>query len=194
MPSVLVVEDSELLRRIYTDRLQADGYTVSTASDGVEALSILRSQQVDAVLLDLIMPVMSGVEVLEQMHNDPILSAIPVLVLSNLGQESDIERALQLGAADYLIKNDSRPNVVSERLGQLLSEARTTAPERLEVLRIHIRDREGDADRLVEREGLTQRFWCPACQVEMTLMLTPLPERPHHYDAHLVCAQCGREF
>ncbi|MDP2233861.1 MAG: response regulator, partial [Actinomycetota bacterium] len=83
--TILVVEDTELLRRIYSDKLTQDGYDVLAAGDGFEALNLLRSNKVDLVLLDLIMPRMSGIEALEAIKADPRTREIPVIILSNLG-------------------------------------------------------------------------------------------------------------
>jgi DNA-binding response OmpR family regulator len=191
--TVLVVEDTELLRRMYTDKLTAEGYRTLSAADGLEALSILRSDTPDLILLDLIMPKMSGLEVLELVKKDPRLARIPVLILSNLGQDEDMQRAIEMGAADYLIKNDVRPNDVAERINGIL-KATGTADRGLARYRLHVRDREGDSDALVRDAGLTRRFWCPACEVELSLELSSKVGQPGWYEAHFICTICGREY
>jgi adenylate cyclase len=191
--SVLVVEDTELLRRIYTDKLSQEGYKVFQASDGLEALSIVRNQPLDLILLDLVMPRMSGLEALEALKRDPRTRDIPVVILSNLGQDTDVQRGLDMGAVDYLIKNSAKPADVSAKIAATL-ESRAGAPVEAPSLRVFLRDREGDADALVERSRLTKRLWCPACQVELQLELIPRSDRPGWYDAHLICPSCAREF
>lgn len=193
MKTVLVVEDTELLRRIYADRLTADGYDVVTAADGLEALAALRAGSIDLILLDLVLPRLSGIEVLETVQKDPRLRDTPVIVLSNLGQDEDVERCMALGAVDYLVKNDSRPADVSERIGRVLN---ATAGDEVDTsaLRVYLRDREGDAEKLVAREKLQRRFWCPACEDELQLELSPQPHRPGWYEAHLLCPRCSRDF
>lgn len=190
---ILVVEDTELLRRIYCDKLVSDGYEVLSAADGLEALNILRSNKVDLVLLDLIMPRMSGIEALEAMKNDPRTREIPVIILSNLGQESDVERGLALGAVDYLVKNEARPADVAGKIRLTLELLASRAGE-TSGYRLVVRDREGDADKFVADAKLMQRFWCPACQVELSLELLAKPDREHWYDAHLICPMCGKEY
>lgn len=190
--SVLVVEDTELLRRMYADRLTIDGFRVLTAADGLEALGILRSETPDLILLDVIMPTMSGLEVLERVQKDSRLQRIPVLILSNLGEDQDIRRCIEMGATDYLIKNDARPADISTKVSAILRSRGGKSDAA--VYRLMIRDREGDADRFVADAGLTRRLWCPACEVELNLELTPMPEAPGHYDAHIVCLMCGREY
>lgn len=191
--SILVVEDTELLRKIYQDKLIQEGYKVVPAANGLEALNYLRTEQVDLILLDLIMPVMSGLEALEAIKADPRTRDIPVLILSNLGQDGDIERGLSLGAIDYLIKNSAKPADVSEKIRltlDFMSGRQATAPS----FKMVLRDRVGDADRFIDHAKLTKRFWCPSCEVELTVELLPQAEKPGWYDAHLLCPMCGREF
>lgn len=191
--TVLVVEDTELLRRIYTDKLTQDGYEVFQAGDGLEALNALRTQTVDLILLDLIMPRMSGLEALEAIKADPRTREIPVLILSNLGQESDVERGLEMGAVDYLIKNEAKPADVSDKIAMLLKHmgGRMGAGN---SYKLAIKDRAGDADRLIQDAGLPRRFWCPACEVEMQVELLPKPDKSGWYDAHLICPMCSKEY
>jgi response regulator RpfG family c-di-GMP phosphodiesterase len=138
------------------------------------------------------MPRMSGLEALEAIKADPRLRDIPVLILSNLGQESDVERGLSLGAVDYLIKNEAKPADVAEKIALTL-EYMNGRQDETGSYKVLLRDREGDADRLVEDAGLSRRFWCPACEVELVLELVPKPDRDGWYDAHLQCPQCGKE-
>lgn len=190
--TVLVVEDTELLRRMYGDKLTQDGYRVIQAADGLQALSLLRNETPDLILLDLIMPQMSGLEVLEQIKADPRLKPIPVIILSN-SHDTDIQRGIELGALDYMIKNDARPNDVAEKIYSVLKRAgarSTIAPS----FRVYVKDFAGDADRLVAQAGLTKRFWCPACEVELQLEMQEQRDRPGWYDAHLICPMCGREY
>jgi adenylate cyclase len=191
--SVLVVEDTELLRRIYTDKLSQEGFKVFQAADGLEALNIVRTQPLDLILLDLVMPRMSGLEALEALKRDPRTSAIPVIILSNLGQDADIQRGLDLGAVDYLIKNSAKPADVSAKIAVTLAN-RSDAPIEAASFQMLFRDHEADADALVEHAHLTKRFWCPACEVEIALEMVPRPEHPGWYEAHLICTSCGREF
>lgn len=189
---ILVVEDTQLLRRMYHDRLVADGFDVSTAGDGLEALNMLRAAPVDLLVLDLIMPRMGGLEVLEAVKADPRLKDIPVVILTNLGEESAIQRALDLGAIDYLIKNAAKPADVSEKIRLTLDAF--GASKGSASFKLYVRDREADADGLIAQARLPRRFWCPACESELSLELIPNPQRPGWFDAHFVCERCGRVF
>jgi CheY-like chemotaxis protein len=189
--NILVVEDTDLFRHIYEDKLTQDGYVVRSASDGIEALNILRNEQVDLVVLDLIMPRMSGLEALDAMKADPRTREIPVIVLSNLGQETDIQRGLDMGAADYLIKSAAKPADVSAKIRDTLIAAAGSHVEPASY-RLHMRDHEGDADRLVSDAELQRRLWCPSCEEELAVELIQDLEHPGWYQAHLVCESCGR--
>lgn len=191
MSTILVVEDTELLRRMYADSLMKDGYDVLTATDGLDAMEALRTDKPDLILLDLIMPNMGGLEALARVKADPTLRSIPVLILSNLGQDEDIRKALELGAADYMIKNDVRPSDISLKINTLLRAAGD--PDATPSYRLYVRDHEGDADRLSVDARLTRHYWCPACEVELQIVLVAT-DRPGTYEAHIECPSCRRIF
>jgi len=109
---VLIVEDDVFLRKILATKFGKEGFLVRTAADGAEALALMREKVPAMVLLDLILPKSSGFEVLSEMRTDAKLKDIPVIVLSNLNQEEDKERALQLGALAFLTKADFSLNQV----------------------------------------------------------------------------------
>ena len=101
---ILLAEDDRFLRKAAESALARSGYTVVTAVDGDEALARARDSAPELLLLDLIMPGRNGFDVLHALKSDPATKAIPVIVLSNLGQEGDVQRALALGAVAYCIK------------------------------------------------------------------------------------------
>jgi DNA-binding response OmpR family regulator len=101
---VLIIEDDRFLSSILKGRLEKEGLAVAQAYDGDEGLRMIREVQPDLILLDLIMPKVSGFEVLEQMAADPELAQVPVMIASNLGQDSDVEKARSLGAVEYYVK------------------------------------------------------------------------------------------
>ena len=123
MPRILLVEDDRFLRRAAEAALRRHGHTVLTAADGEEGLRVARSELPDLVLLDLIMPGLQGFEVLKLLKEDDATSSIPVIVLSNLGQDSDVQKAMEAGAVDYLIKANLALDMLIERV-KALFEAR----------------------------------------------------------------------
>ncbi len=103
---VLLVEDDRFLRRACEKHLRQLGYTVLTAVDGEEALQKVRAERPDLVLLDLLMPKLTGIEVLQIMKSDETSRAIPVFVLTNSSKETDIREITNLGVAGYHVKAD----------------------------------------------------------------------------------------
>lgn len=103
-PKILIVEDDRFLSSIIKSRMERNGYLVEQAFDGEDGLTKLHDFKPDLVVLDLIMPKVSGFEFLERIANDPEFNNVPILIASNLGQESDIEKAKSLGAIDYYVK------------------------------------------------------------------------------------------
>ena len=102
---VLLAEDDFFFQKFYSTELTEKGYTVELATNGEEAIQKAKEMKPDIMLLDLIMPKKDGFEVLTALTADSSLKKIPVIIFSTLGQESDIEKAKQLGAKDYINKN-----------------------------------------------------------------------------------------
>ncbi len=119
-PRVLVVEDDAFLAGMYLTKFGLEGFTVELASDGKEGVKKAKEWRPDIMLLDLILPVMDGFTVLETVRNDPDTRAIPVILLTNLGQKSDVEKGMKLGASDYLIKAHFMPSEVIEKVKRFL--------------------------------------------------------------------------
>ena len=103
---ILIVEDDKFLRDLVLKKLKEEQYETVYAVDGEEAIQKIKEEKPDLVLLDLILPSLSGFEVLKQVKTDPQpeVNSIPVIILSNLGQEDDIKKGIDMGAKDFLIK------------------------------------------------------------------------------------------
>lgn len=130
---IVLVEDEEVLLEVLEGKLKKEGYEVFSAKDGQAGLDLIRAIQPDLVLLDIIMPRMDGMEVLTHMHDDAVLSKIPVIIISNSGQAVEIEKAAALGAKDYLVKAEFDPQEVLDKMRALLhsmgKEQEAAAPE-----------------------------------------------------------------
>lgn len=107
---ILIVEDDNFLSTILANRLKKEGFVVLQAFNGEEALNVLKTEKPNLIVLDLILPKKSGFDVLETISADPQLNQIPVVVFSNLGQESDIGKTKSLGAIEYHIKVQTSVN------------------------------------------------------------------------------------
>ena len=116
MKNILIVDDTEFYRKVYMTKLLAGGYLTRVATNGVEALKAMMMQKPDVILLDLVMPEMDGFKVLQAVRASPALHKIPVIVFSSKGAPEEIQKALQAGANDYLIKSTTTPNKVVEKI------------------------------------------------------------------------------
>lgn len=123
LPRVLVVEDEPFMMKIYKLKLKKAGFEVETAIDGQEALEKAQQGQFHIILLDLILPKVDGFQVLEQLKQNPQTAQIPVIVTTNLCQESDIQNAKKLGAADYLVKSNVSINELVQKVSQAVNSA-----------------------------------------------------------------------
>ncbi|MEK7148459.1 MAG: response regulator [Patescibacteria group bacterium] len=117
---IIIVEDDAVLRDVLAQKLEKSGYVVDIAEDGIVAIEKIRAVRPDCVLLDILMPRKGGIEVLEEIHADPTLRDIPVIIISNSGQPVEIKRAQELGAREFLIKAVFDPNEVLEKVERVL--------------------------------------------------------------------------
>jgi CheY-like chemotaxis protein len=117
---ILIVEDDKFLRELMSKKLITLGYEVVSAADGESGLVMIKETKPDVVLLDLILPGINGFEVLEKAKQDPEITNIPVVILSNLGQGEDIEKGLALGAKDFLVKAHFTPQEIVNKLKSIL--------------------------------------------------------------------------
>lgn len=122
---ILLVEDDDALAQVYITRLQAEGFDVKRTPNGEDALATAIQYKPDLVLLDVMMPKVSGFDVLDIMRNTPETANIKVIMLTALSQESDKERATKLGADDYLVKSQVVIADVVERIRHHLNIAAT---------------------------------------------------------------------
>ncbi len=120
MSYVLIVEDEEFLIRTLEDNLIAVGYKVEVVKNGELAIKKIGKKEPDLILLDLLMPKKDGFYVLEEIKKHPEWKMIPVIVLSNLGEDTAIKRALELGADDYFVKSQHPIQEVVEKVNEYL--------------------------------------------------------------------------
>jgi DNA-binding response OmpR family regulator len=124
---VLVVEDDQFLRDLLTTKLDKENFAVTSAIDGPTGLDKITKQKPEVILLDIILPGIDGFEVLKRIRTNPNMqiASLPIILLSNLGQETDVERGRSLGANDYLIKSNFTIDEIIEKIRKILA-ARTT--------------------------------------------------------------------
>ena len=120
MNKILIVEDEEFLVRALKDNLESEGYSVDTAVDGGEALERIKKSKPNIILLDLLMPKKDGFYVLAEVKKNPEWKLIPIIVLSNLGGDENIKKALEMGADDYFVKSQHPIEEVIEKVKEYL--------------------------------------------------------------------------
>jgi two-component system response regulator VicR len=113
---IVIVEDDEHIAKVYRLKLESEGMDSVTAGDGEEAVEKIFSEKPDLVLLDLMLPKKDGFWVLEEVRKNPQFLNTPIIVLSNRWEQSDKERALVLGATDYLVKIDTTIGEVVDKI------------------------------------------------------------------------------
>lgn len=116
---VLTVEDDLFLKELLAGKLSGGEFDVSYASNGEEALELANSFMPDIILLDILLPGMSGYEILEKLKADENTASIPVVILSNFGQPEDIEKGKSLGAADFLVKANNTLDAIVEKIREI---------------------------------------------------------------------------
>ena len=119
---ILLVEDDKFLIKLYSEKLVREGFEVSMAISGEEGLTKIEREKPELILLDIILPQKNGFDILSEVKLNPHTKDIPVILLTNLGQDADIKTGMDLGAADYLIKTDFSINDLPERIRRVLAK------------------------------------------------------------------------
>lgn len=114
MKKVLIIEDDQLVTNIYRNKLAVEGFQVETAPDGESGLNAARSFRPSVVMLDLMLPRMTGVEVLKKLRSEPELASLPVIVFSNTYRANLVQEAWKAGATKCLLKANCTPRQVVE--------------------------------------------------------------------------------
>jgi len=185
---ILLVEDSETILNIYKTKLLTEKYDVVTARNGMEAIKAVSDHQFDLILLDLMMPVVDGFKVLQVVKSNPKTAKVPIIVFSAKGQPEEIEKAMKLGAEDYLIKSVTKPNDVLEKIRKMLSSH--VEYKNVKSYRLAIQDESGDASCLSSDFRLNL-FKCRICGTQMYLDM--IPDYSHEepwFTCHFVCPGC----
>lgn len=120
---ILLVEDDLTLIDMYKMKFVEEGFDVFVSSNGVDAIELAKKELPDIVLLDIILPGMDGFAILETLKKEAKTKQIPVILLSNLGQDSDIEKGKKLGARDYLVKANFTPTQIAEKVKNILKKS-----------------------------------------------------------------------
>ena len=117
---ILIIEDEEFLLDIYRKKLEGLGLKVITRTDGQDCLELVKKEKIDLILLDIVLPGKDGYKILQELRADPKTASVKVMVMSNLGQKEEIDKALSLGANNYAIKANLTPKEMAEKIIKML--------------------------------------------------------------------------
>ena len=120
--NILLVEDDPFLVEMYMNKFEEAGYEIDVASNGNKAIEQIKAKHPVIVLMDVVMPGLDGFEVLKLIKSDETTKSIPVIMLTNLGQKEDVDKAMNLGAADYLVKAHFTPSEVVSKVKQIIDK------------------------------------------------------------------------
>lgn len=118
---IALIEDDQTLSKFMFEELSEAGFEVKQAFDGEEGLELIRSMKPDLVLLDIVMPKKTGLQVLEALRQDPITKAIPVIIISMTSTDDAIKHGMQLGANDYFVKSQHPIGEIVDKVKEFLS-------------------------------------------------------------------------
>jgi CheY-like chemotaxis protein len=118
---ILLIEDELFINDLYSRSIAQDGFTILSAIDGVDGLEKAKLKP-DLILLDIMLPKLNGLEVLARLKQDPTLKSIPVILLTNLGQEDVVTKAFKLGAQGYLMKMRVLPTDIVREIHKFLAD------------------------------------------------------------------------
>jgi len=120
--NILLIEDEPLLGALLKQKLEKSGFDVTLLRDGAQALEYLKANKPDLVLLDIILPKISGFELMEKIQSDSGFQSPPIIIVSNLGQDSDIKKGEKLGAVGYFVKARISMEDLVEKVARFLRE------------------------------------------------------------------------
>ena len=120
MKTILIIEDDDFVLKAYKIKFEKEKFNVVVALDGNEAVAYLKNEPADLVLLDLMLPEINGFDVLAAIRKNEKWKKVPIIIMSNLGQTSDIKRCQDLGISDYIIKSDIKISEVVEKVKSLI--------------------------------------------------------------------------
>ncbi|MFA5975747.1 MAG: response regulator [Elusimicrobiota bacterium] len=197
-PRILFIEDQMDLRQIYKDVFKREGFSIQLAEDGLSGLAMAQAAKPDLILLDLMLPKMSGLSLLEKLRASEETRDIPVVVFSAAADTDLMQKAFQLGAKECLTKALNPPKYIVQRVRDVLERvaavAKPAPADQPLFIRVDPSTPEGAA--LFSKAGLSSGAPCPACQAPIAVELLPDQTRSdgHWFFAHLICSSCRKSF
>jgi len=120
---ILIVDDDDQISKMYTTLLDIKGYKTQRVNNGEDALAVVQDFKPDLILLDVMMPKISGFDVADILHNTPVVKDIPIIMLSALGGKEDRERATASGVTHYFVKTEIDTESIAKKIEEILSKS-----------------------------------------------------------------------
>ncbi len=120
---ILLVDDDLYIRDLYAEVLKDENYDVLIASDGEEALAVATATVPDLILLDIMLPKMDGIQVLTKIRENAALKSVPVVMLTNFGQEDLVKQAVNVGSTEYLLKYNITPGEITKKVAEIFNHS-----------------------------------------------------------------------
>ncbi len=182
---ILVIDDDQETRDMYADILREAGFQVAEAQDGLEGLDSATRETPDAIFTGIIMPRMDGFTMMEALKKNVATSSIPVIVSSHMGREEDRQKAVALGAKDFIVRYLTSPKEAADRIRHIFESAGSAFFVDFDAYAM-------DAQKLARESGINDDFQCMNCSQKMSLKLTSVPDSGD-FKAKFVCQNCGWE-
>jgi DNA-binding response OmpR family regulator len=198
---ILLVEDEPGFRRIYSFVLKNAGYDVLEAEDGEKGIQMVLEHHPDLVLLDLMLPKISGFDVLKKIRETVSIKNTPIIIFSVMGEQREMEHGMNLGANDYAIKGFYTPKDILAKISTALESTDKKSDEKKldsNSYFLSIDPEQPDSLKLQKAFGLPTGFMCPLCNKPLALELELLPTHSrtvgHWFASHFLCKTCHTDF
>lgn len=181
---ILLVDDDVELREMYAEIFENANFEVIQANDGVEGLDVASKELPDVIFTGIIMPRMDGFSMVEALQKTVMTANIPIVISSHMGREEDRIRAEKLGVKDFLVRGNTPPVEVVERIGALFIEPG-------DEYHLFIDPFELDAQKLAKELSYDPSFKCLSCGGKLFLNLNLKNTTERIFEARVICPNCG---
>lgn len=182
---ILLVDDDAVLREMYAEIFQSANFEVLEANDGLAGLDKASTNLPDVIFTGIIMPRMDGFDMMEALKKTVMTANIPVVISSHMGRGTDMERAMELGAKDFIIRDATRPVEVVKRIKALFDEAGAEYRLRFDTFEL-------DANRIAKELNFQPGFLCLDCNERLVLNLKTKNAKERIFETKFVCPNCGK--
>ncbi len=180
---ILIVDDDDATRGLYAEVFKKNNFEVLEAVDGADGLDKAATNQPDIVFTGIIMPRMDGFALFEALKKNAATGGIPVVISSHMGREEDRQKALGMGAKDFITRDFNTPNDVVERIMAIF---------KISEYKIKFNPNDPDAVQLAKEMHFNEKFQCSVCGGEAVLALKIKDISAHEFSARFICSKCGK--